>query len=91
MVATITTRFPEDATANPPTATPCFPLISRTRGASPETVTRGSPAYRSWYRFRTSRDVNCFDNGILIECVIPWNLTNQIPNLKHRTGEGGYH
>lgn len=85
IVATTTTRFPEDATANPPTATPCFPLMSRTRGASPETVTRSSPAYRSWYKLRISRDVKCFDNGILIECVIPWNLRA----ISQETGDMG--
>ena len=70
IVAHTTTRFPLEWTAKPPISTPWRPAMFFTRGASPTILTSFSPAYRSWYRLRISREVISSLSGRLIACYL---------------------
>lgn len=68
IVAFTTTRLPELCTAKPPISTPCLPEMFLTSGDSPTILTSFSPAYRSWYRLRMSRDVMVRLSGMEMVC-----------------------
>ena len=69
----MTTRLPVLSTAKPPSSTPWRPEMALTNGGSPTTLMSFSPAYRSWYSWRISREVISLLRGMLMVKVIPRN------------------